>query len=301
MNSVSFTVNVCSADAPFAEKTIRHMVRSLGYPFLERIAILDKGKPEGKYNARQGSDLDQILASLQKLMDEGSIDRVIEVPWEEDQIKRIAQKYFSNPDMPLRDIDGAPIYQYLYGLESCRGEYLLHADSDMLFHRGKPPSWIDQGIELLEAKEHVVFVTCGSPPKAKNRIERNVGIKFRAPRRRWRYMQNISTRKFLTSRKKLEGFLRPLLVGGKGEALEDSFTSTCKGRSLWRADLDFRFGWAVHPLRHNRTFVDHLDSFINLVEQGRFPFVRSGNYYDLVTEDGGAQAWLELMSPGSEV
>ena len=298
MSDVSFSVNVCSADAPFAEKTIRHMIRSIAHPFCERIAIFDKGKPEGKYSRRQGADLEKISASLQRLINEGVLDKVIAVPWEDKEIRRIAGKYFDNPDMPLRDRDGAPIYQYLFALDACNGEYILRVDSDMLFHRGESPSWIMQGMQLMENNQEVAFVSCESPPKARNRVERFTGRYFRSPKRKWQYVQTVSTRHFLTNRERLQNVLSPLIPKDEGEALEQTLAETCYRKSLWRARLDFRFGWAVHPLRHNEEFIRNIDSLIYLVEKGEFPFVRPGQHYNLYTGEGAVEPWLDLLPKG---
>lgn len=295
MKPVSFTVNVCAADAPFAEKTIRHMIRAIGYPFAERLAILDQGKPEGKYTQRHGADLELIQKALDRLKQDKVIDDIIEVPWHDAEIHRISAKYFGQPDMPLRDPDGAPIYQYLFGLDACSSHFLLHADSDMLFHPGESPNWVYQGIEALESQPEVAFVSCGSPPQAQTRIERLTGLQLHKRKNLWGSWKSVSTRYFLTSREKLENNLIPLTPKTAGEALEKTFTHTYHKKGLEHWSLHPRFGWSIHPINHNEVFLQHLDGLIELVEQGRYPFVRQGLRYNLETKGEHFKPWKRLL------
>jgi hypothetical protein len=66
------------------------------------------------------------------------------------KIKKVLNKYFGEVEIALNDFDGAPIYQYLYAIDLCNGDYILHVDSDMLFHSGNGYSWIENAIECMQ-------------------------------------------------------------------------------------------------------------------------------------------------------
>jgi hypothetical protein len=146
---VSFTVNVCNADAPYLEPTLRHMMRQLNFPFAERIATYDPGRQVGKYAERIQGSQGEVEGILQRLLEDKVLDRVDVVPWSEAEQQRILTKYFGSAQVELKDFSGAPIYQYLYAMDACSGEYLFHVDSDMLFYRAGERSWIHDGIDVL--------------------------------------------------------------------------------------------------------------------------------------------------------
>ncbi|MBE9206654.1 hypothetical protein IQ244_09030 [Nostoc sp. LEGE 06077] len=131
--TVSFTTNACVTDNPFMEKTLRSMLRSLNYPFHEKLVALDIGKPAGKYLERQTGQIEELRTKLDQLRTEGIINRVDEVPWDEAIQRSVLKKYFGRDDIEVKDFDGAPIYQYFFALEQCTGDYILHVDSDVLF------------------------------------------------------------------------------------------------------------------------------------------------------------------------
>ena len=133
MHSVSFTTNVCVADAGFAEQTIRHMIRTLQYPFKEKHVVIDTGALSGKYLARPAGQIQRLRKGMNSLLNDGVVDSLFEVPWDDATEEYIRNRYLQDSQGSLRDRDGAPIFQYLYAVDQCSGDYILHADSDMLF------------------------------------------------------------------------------------------------------------------------------------------------------------------------
>ena len=131
MATVSFTVNACVTDQDFFGPTLRHVLRTFDYPFVERLVAFDPGRPDGKYLERNRGNLEGMQTLLSALQSEGWIDRCDEIPWGEAEQHRILTTHFATADMDLRDFSGAPIYQYLYALDRCQGDYILHIDSDM--------------------------------------------------------------------------------------------------------------------------------------------------------------------------
>ena len=119
---VSFTTNACITDIPYITKTLTHMKRSLDYPFMERLVALDPGTPSGKFEKRGRGDLSDLRNILSNLLDDGVIDRVIEIPMSEESKNNLLNKYFGKTGIELKDFDGAPIYQYLYAMDLCQGD-----------------------------------------------------------------------------------------------------------------------------------------------------------------------------------
>jgi len=295
--SVSFTVNTCVTDVPFLEKTLRHVFRSLDFAFSERLIAYDPGNPMGKYDSRRRGDPAALLKIFERLQTDGLIDRVDTIPWDEASQAAVLKKYFGRDDIALKDFSGAPIYQYLYALDQCTGEYVFHMDSDMLFHTTPGESWIEQGIEVMRREPRVVFTTCrGGPPQARNRLERLLKRPLgRQPAKGWAKADSLSTRYFLMDRRRFLDKLLPIVQARPTEPLEDSLTHTLKLRGLERWTTTGTENWSIHPWKHDDNYIAHLDDLIWAVEQGVYPFVRTGYRWDMRTEDGHIREWLEAI------
>ncbi|WP_296750887.1 glycosyltransferase family 2 protein [Thiobacillus sp.] len=294
--AVSFTVNVCNSDAPYLEPTLRHMMRQLNFPFAERIATYDPGRQEGKYAERIQGTQSEVERILDRLLADGVIDRVDVVPWTEDEQQRILQKYFGGRQVDLKDFSGAPIYQYLYAMDACRGDYLFHVDSDMLFYRAGERSWIYDGLDLLARESRVVVATPqGGPPQARNWLERLTGRSFEPkPKSDWHRADFVSTRYFLMDVARFHACL-PLEQAKPGEPLENSFSHTFARKDYARWSMNGYAHWAIHPWRHDANYVRHLDDLIWAVENGLYPFRRTGFQWDMRTEGEHIEEWLAVL------
>lgn len=295
-HTVSFTVNACNSDAAFLEPTLRHMLPALAFPLSERLVAYDPGRQEGKYAQRAAGDRATMEAILQRLLDDRVIDRVDVIPWDETEQQRILRTYFGGAEVDLKDFSGAPIYQYLYALDRCHGDYVFHADSDMLFHRAVAGSWITDGIDLMQREAQVV-VTCprAGPPQARNWLERLTGRSFEpAPSAKWRRVDFTSTRYFLMNMALFRAAL-PLVQSRPGEPLENSLTHTFKLHGLEQWNLTTLDHWTIHPWKHDENYVRHLPDLIWAVEQGLYPFRRTGHRWDMRTEGKHIEEWLRVL------
>ena len=294
--AVSFTVNVCNSDAPYLEQTLRHMMRQLNFPFVERVATYDPGRQEGKYAERIQGTQSEVERILERLLADGIIDRVDVVPWTEDEQQRILQKYFGGRQVDLKDFSGAPIYQYLYAMDACRGDYLFHVDSDMLFYRAVERSWLYDGLDLLKRESRVIVATPqGGPPQARNWLERLTGHSFEPrPTSDWHHADFVSTRYFLMDVARFHTCL-PLEQAKPGEPLENSFSYTFARKGYARWSMNGYTHWAIHPWRHDANYVRHLDDLIWAVENGIYPFKRTGFQWDMRTEGEHIEEWLAVL------
>jgi len=293
---VSFTINVCNSDAPYLEQTLRHMMRQLDFPFAERIATYDPGRQVGKYAERIQGTQSEVERILQTLLAENVIDRVDVIPWTKEEQDRILMKYFGNGSIDLKDFSGAPIYQYLYAMDACSGDYLFHVDSDMLFYRQGERSWLYDGLDLLQRESRVVVATPqGGPPQARNWLERLTGRSFEPkPKSTWHPADSTSTRYFLMDVARFHACL-PLEQARPGEPLENSLTHTFTIRGYQRWSMNGYTHWAIHPWRHDENYVRYLGDLIWAVENGVYPFNRTGFQWDMRTEGEHIAEWLAVL------
>ncbi len=293
---VSFTVNVCNSDAPYLEQTLRHMMRQLNFPFCERIATYDPGSQVGKYAERIQGSQNEIERILQTLLDDEIIYRVDIIPWTDEEQDRILKKYFGDQDIDLKDFSGAPIYQYLYAMDACKGDYLFHVDSDMLFYRQGEKSWIYDGLELLIKEKQVIVATHqGGPPQARNWFEALIGKSFEPkPTSDWHHALFTSTRYFLMDVSRFHSCL-PLTQEKTGEPLENSFTHSFTLEGFQRWSMNGHTHWAIHPWKHDENYVRYLDDLIWAVENNIYPFKRTGFKWDMRTEGKHINEWLAVL------
>ena len=294
--AVSFTVNACNADAPYLQQTLRHMMRQLNFPFAERVVTYDPGPQVGRYAERIQGSQQEIERILKILLAEDVIDRVDVVPWTEEEQKRVLLKYFGDSGIEPRNFRGAPIYQYLYAMDACSGDYLFHVDSDMLFYRQGERSWLNDGLELLQRESRVIVATSqGGPPQARNWLERKTGFSFeRKPQFVWRPVDSISTRYFLMDVSRFRACL-PLQQAKPNESLEKTFFHTFTRRGYHRWEMNGSNHWAIHPFSHDENYVRYLDDLIWAVENGIYPFVRNGLRWDMLTTGEYINEWLAVL------
>jgi len=53
--------------------------------------------------------------------------------------------------------------------------------------------------------------------------------------------------------------------------------------------------WAIHPWRHDENYIRYLDDLIWAVEQGIYPFKRTGYRWDMRTEGKLINEWLGVL------
>lgn len=294
--AVSFTVNVCNADVPYLDKTLRHMVRALDFPFKERLLAYDLGRQEGKYSERARGNRAEMERLLDGFLRDGVVDRVDLIPWGEAEQRRVLGRYFGNFRVALKDFSGAPIYQYLYALDRCMAEYVFHADSDMLFYSGSSRSWIFDALNVFRNESNVVMATPqGGPPQARNWLERMLNRPLQGrPRSLWHAADGVSTRYFLMDRGRFEGAL-PLQQAKPAEPLENTLTHTLRLRGLQRWSMNGYTHWAIHPWKHDENFIRYLDDLVWAVEHNVYPFRRGGYCWDMRTDGPHMAEWLAVL------
>jgi hypothetical protein len=123
--------------------------------------------------------------AIQNLLEEGVIDRIIEAPLREEEIKRVNLRWFGLYCAQPKAANGQPTYTTLYGFEKCRGEYVLQLDSDCIIHRAsRNHDYLGEILSVFEKDPLAVTVSVPIAHKNKQPFlrERN-GRSFRVETR----------------------------------------------------------------------------------------------------------------------
>ena len=134
--SVSLLIKSCAMEARTIEKQVQHLVRQLESPqvFCERILVVDSRQ---KNFLRQYSTPEPALMrqACQRLLDSGWIDRVLQVPDEPDSITSLNHRWFGIESSSTHTPGEAHVAPIIFGFEACKGDYVLHVDSDVIICR----------------------------------------------------------------------------------------------------------------------------------------------------------------------
>jgi glycosyltransferase involved in cell wall biosynthesis/2-polyprenyl-3-methyl-5-hydroxy-6-metoxy-1,4-benzoquinol methylase len=159
--TVSLMIKASTMEWQTIEKQVRHIVSQLEGPqeFLEKILVTDHAT-EGFARQYAIADMQKFNQALQSLLDDHIIDRVISAPVEENEIKRVYRKWFGLECIKPRASNGQPTYMTLYGLEHCKGDYVLQTDDDSIFFRkSRDHDYLGEMIEVLENDQTAVTVS----------------------------------------------------------------------------------------------------------------------------------------------
>ena len=304
---VTLQISLVPADLEHAVHTLPHQLRQWGDQVSEIVFVVD----------RKRDDLGSVLdVSLRVLLTELCAThpgaRIEYVDHYGSGRTRVAKHFTGRPRMPARDYRSGPIYGFLFGLEVAQNDFVLHADSDMLFGGGSH-SWVQEGLALLAARPDALAVSpLPGPPTADGRIPDDVARRHALahppdsagpglqPRREpldslaYRF-SGISWRAFLMDRHRVLKRLVPiplrharprqfaLALLDRNEpwaTLEHSMSHAMLERGLYRIDFSGQPPgvWSLHPPYRSREFYRDLPALINRVETGDIPREQLGDY-----------------------
>jgi hypothetical protein len=293
----TLSVTVASTDAPFLGLMLPHIGRASHFPFARFQVFADLEPVSATFVRRPPGSIDELRRSLEKLRAEGVIDEVIGVEADSALAREAWKGRLRRRPAHIRDYRGSPIASYLLSLALCPTRYLLHLDADMLVHQpADARSWVQTGIELLEANEDIAAVLpLSGPPHPAGRLHQRVPY-TRDPRGFYRF-RSFTSRIFLVDRTRIEG-LYPLdpgwpvatppgrMLGNVLHRLRGQSTlptwelmmeRAMRGRGWYRADL-MGPAWSLHPHARGEEFVRLLPRIVADVEAGRFPPEQAGRY-----------------------
>lgn len=159
--AVSLLIRAGAMEWQTIDFQVRHIVKQLEGPqsFLEKVVVTDN------YNgpfSRQYADADPATfwKKLDALLEEGVIDRLIVAPDDPVLIEETYRKWFGVQCCNPRCENGQPTLMSLYGIEQCRGEYVLQMDSDCLISRlDRNHDYLSEMIGVFEKDSNALSVS----------------------------------------------------------------------------------------------------------------------------------------------
>ena len=158
--SMSLLIKTCLMEWRIIERLVRHQVRQLEGPvrFVEKIIVVDTfGGPYSRQyeqpDARAHRD------AMDRLIADGTVDRVVYAPEEPEIIRRTYRKWFGVESEEAHSVNGQQLFATLYGFDSCRSDYILQLDSDILISRKDPShNYLAEMVEVFQRDSLALFV-----------------------------------------------------------------------------------------------------------------------------------------------
>lgn len=166
---VSLLIKTCCMEWRTIERLVRHKARQLAVPggFFETIVIVDSRR-DGFLRQYDAADPAAHQAAMRRLLDDGVVDKVIHAPEDAAAITATHRRWFGAGAAKTHAANGQQIFATLYGFDACRGDYVLHMDSDVLIGRPAPAQdYLADMIGVLEQNPRALFVSLPVPGAAK--------------------------------------------------------------------------------------------------------------------------------------
>jgi glycosyltransferase involved in cell wall biosynthesis/ubiquinone/menaquinone biosynthesis C-methylase UbiE len=140
---------------------IRHIVNQLEGPqrFFEKVVVTDTFT--GPFSRQYApADAEEFRKTLDRLVNEGVIDRIVIAPDDSTIIKQTYEKWFGIACANPRSENGQPTFMSLFGFDQCHGDYILQMDSDCLIgRRARYHDYLGEMVGLLQADPNAVTVS----------------------------------------------------------------------------------------------------------------------------------------------
>lgn len=157
---VSLLIKTCLMEWKFIERLVRHQVGQLESPvaLVEKIVVVDQS--EGPFSRQyEEADADAHRAAMDRLLEDGVVDRVVYAPRYPAVIRRTYRKWFGVESEETHSIDGQQLFATLYGFDCCEGDYVLQLDSDMLISRSdKDYNYLAEMADVFRRDPGALFV-----------------------------------------------------------------------------------------------------------------------------------------------
>ena len=158
--NVSLIIKTCYMEWRTIERQIRHLTRQLESPsaFSEKVVVVDQHT--GEFTRQYENPNPQAHRdAMDRLLADGIVDRVIYPPLDSTIIGEITQKWFGSPANSAHSASGQPVFATLWGLDQCKGKYILQMDSDLLIGRRDPNhDYLSEMISVFESDPDALFV-----------------------------------------------------------------------------------------------------------------------------------------------
>ena len=157
---VSLLIKTCLMEWRIIERLVRHQVRQLEepLPFCEKIVVVDPS--DGPFSRQYDQpDAAAHRQAMQRLLDDGVVDRVIYAPAEPASIRETYRRWFGKTSDETHSSNGQQLLATLVGFESCSGDYVLQLDSDLLIsRRNKDYDYLAALVGIMQRDPKSLFV-----------------------------------------------------------------------------------------------------------------------------------------------
>ena len=104
-------------------------------------------------------DADAHYAAMDRLVEDGFVDRVVYAPQEPAIIHSTYRKWFGVESDKTHSINGQQLFATLYGFDCCEGDYVLQLDSDMLISRSdEDHNYLAELVDVFRRDPGALFV-----------------------------------------------------------------------------------------------------------------------------------------------
>ncbi len=160
--SVSLVIKASALEADSLEAQVDHLVQQLETPrvFIERILAIDS-RTEGFVRQYGSPDLGKTLEAAGRLKARGLIDQIILAPPDgSSEAEGINRRWFGLGSSWTHTKSGAPLVSPLGAFDSCRGDYILQVDSDLLIRReDRRHDFVGEAIAALRSSPAALTVS----------------------------------------------------------------------------------------------------------------------------------------------
>lgn len=306
--SCALWILVARTDIPFIMQTIPHIMRMSNFPFTERVLAIDTAPLSGDKMNRPGvGTMEQLRDCTQQLLNDGVVDRLVDVNYDPEYQKQVYLKHFGTPVWQTHNYKGYPILGTIFTIEEPKADYMVHFDSDMLLYQNPDYSWIEEGIKLMERKGEIMSIRpLTGPPKTDGDIYQEK--KFTRDEEGFFKFKFFSSRVYLIKRQRfdqllplpiiwrryqqdwmnymplgLKNSLNYLTKKGKIDSWEIMVSEELDRTNYFRCVLDNPQAWTLHPKDRSPEFIEALPRIIAKIEAGEYPQGQAG-YYDLISD-----------------
>ena len=303
--SCTFVTLAGTADSPFLEIVLKHLLNMCSFPFHDVLLVVDDLPKDGGNAEEQARQVANLLIIAGRLQEGGSVSRLIKLSSADRE--HLSAKYFGNRRIKAaRDLRGVPLFGWVVGLDAAETDFVMHFDSDILLHQDPQFDWIKVGMKLIEDDPSAMFVSPRpGPPTADGRLGGQAVDPTLDSQGNFRF-KTFSSRRFLVKKRRFESFLPTPAVyepskysaltrlGFHGRILpwEEFVNRSLSASSFYRVHLSSREAWSIHSPAHTAEWLQALPHIIKCVEQGQYPPEQAG-YYDLVLPP-----WLSHVPDG---
>lgn len=255
--------------------------------------IVDASKPNGVLGeSLKQSELSEVTEILEDIKKHSSFKTEVLSP-SLSEVLQLSETHFGRPYRETHCFRGYPIHGSIRQFHKYDSDYILHLDSDMLFHEAKDFSWIKSGVDLMEENEDILCVLPrGGPPTSDGNLDQGTTYYKKDESRDVYLFKNFTSRHYLVHRNRFLSLLpitpawlswrepikSRLFGNGKMLCWETTVEKALEQSSLWRADLMTSKAWSLHPGERNNEFHEKLPSITRQVAKGHFPTAQAGSF-----------------------